>query len=360
MMTKRRVLIVEPNPAGHRLVYVRLLVREILRREGTAVVALEAGAQDTREFALHMADLSGNIEWTTVSRKLVLRRIGRLARSARADQVIVPDGDLVASRLGLLRWWTPPVPATLVVMRDPRSEPRTTWTRNLKLKLKAHLLKLAQTRDQVRLVWLRPPGDVRSDEAFANDPVQMHATTGEANEFRRQHGMSSDRYWFGMVGGISQRKNLPLVLQAMSSQPSNLVGFGIFGPVDPLIREQTRLLFDRLRDAGVGIVVVDTLHTDDEMGLAVKALDCVVVAYSSHAPPSTLGKAAAAGTQVLAAGSPSIEQIVDSLGRGQWIWCSKLSPRELAIGMEQARKADPIAPREDLGVDGFLSAVLCQ
>ncbi len=58
----------------------------------------------------------------------------------------------------------------------------------------------------------------------------------------------------------------------------------------------------------------DRLLTNDEINVVVAAADTVIMAYSTHSPNSTLGKAYVLGTSIVAAGSRSIHRFVRNVG----------------------------------------------
>lgn len=64
---------------------------------------------------------------------------------------------------------------------------------------------------------------------------------------------------------------------------------------------------------GVKVVRHHVHMTNYEMNVALAALDCIVLAYSTTAPNSTMAKASALGVKVVAAGPPSFRRFAKEL-----------------------------------------------
>jgi hypothetical protein len=77
---------------------------------------------------------------------------------------------------------------------------------------------------------------------------------------------------------------------------------------------------------------MDRVLSDEEFDAAIVAADCIVLAYGNSGPSGVLGKAALAGTPVLAAGSKSLRREARrSAGSIRWV---KLTPSRIGRAMD--------------------------
>jgi hypothetical protein len=318
-------LIVEVNGAGHRLVYVRLLVTRAATEGHEVVVALPPGLLKGDDFAKHLGPVTGQFRVAPLERPASLAAIASLSTELGATKVLIPDGDLAAIRLGLGWRWREPSDLRVLVMRDPG------WTRDesgrlaTKARLKLALLKRAGRSPGVSLLWLREPGYVaKPTELVAHDPVVLDAPAGEilrmASGFRERMNLVDEVHWFGVVGAITGRKNVGLIAAALArvaSLRAQGLGLAILGPWAQSMACSEEHLRRDLGDAGVHLVIDNHLYSNLDVNVAVASLDCVVMAYSSHSPNATLGKAAALGVPLIAAGPPSVRGFVSNVHGGQ-------------------------------------------
>lgn len=316
-----RFLVVEPDPGGHRLVYVRYILRHLLASDQQVVLAVSSAVADSKEFRKHLSDLGAEaVPIIPVAKSLEPRALAEIADGVRADVVIVPDGDRFASKLAF-RGWTSRSSVRVLIMQDPRLEmvaffsasSRPSLFRVCKMSVKMLVLSIASRRKNVRLLWLRGAMLAPFNGHEVPDPVSAAATKADALEYRSHVGLSDDVYWFGMAGGINERKNPALVVEALAGGPADQ-GIAFTGPMRESLRQS---LEDQCASAGVRAVFDTRLLSDADMNVAIAAVDCVVVAYSTHNPPSTLGKAVSIGKPVAVAGSRSLRAHARDLGVDQ-------------------------------------------
>lgn len=356
-------VIAESNGGGHRLVYVRLLVARAAQEGHDVVLALPQTLIDGEEFAKHLSPVKDLFRLRPFPEKPSLSELASLSRQLNASTVVIPDGDAAALKLGLWQRWAGGSELRVLVMRDPR------WTRNEsgrippKSRLKLAILRRAQRAPGVSLIWLREPGyRANNPEKVAHDPIVLDAPIGlireRARAFRESHGLRDDVHWFGVVGAITPRKNVDLIASALAEigmrRPAR-IGLAVLGPLAPSLPWTKADLHRELRESNVELVVDDRIYTNLDVNVAVASVECVVMAYSSHSPNATLGKATALGVALVAAGPPSVRGFVSQLHGGE---VARLEKGDL--GRALARHLDSpveMAPRNP-DVDDFAGEML--
>jgi hypothetical protein len=353
-VVSQTLLIVEANPGGHRLYYVRLLVEAAREHFSQVVVALGANARDSDEFLLHLDDIREKFELLMIQEPFRASSLIRLTQAEAFDLVLVPDGDLYLARLALRR--PSRVPMNLLVMRDPREEPPAGLLRTAKLETKRLFIGLLGRRHDTQVFTLRGPGYVGGpQELYVNDPIDVRMPWDAISTFRNEH-LSPNVFWFGLVGVLSQRKHPGMVIEALLSLRRADVGLAIAGPIEPNTRADVMSRLQDLRDAGISVALHETRMSNAEMSAAIGALDCVVMAYSTGAPPSTLGKSYVLGTRCIVAGSPALRAHAKRLGHG---FSGPLSVASIAgmmkatIDCPQLDQADP--PEADVFASRLLT-----
>lgn len=361
----KRVLIVEPRVSGHLLVYVRVLAERALAQGDQVILALCHDALNTREFRFHLGTLAPSVTVVSAALPLTGSNLTELAQATRAEVVIVPHGDELAARFGVPLTSAPRVPTHLLVMRDPRWEQHPSPVRAARSRLKLALLRRASRRRAVELLWLRGPfAPVVPGEMHVVDPFIADGTTSEiiqAGEVFRKTLPRPSAFWFGVTGAVSRRKNLGLVvsslLEVKRADPAADVGLAVVGPIDDDVKQiflEGQADLDR---QGVHTWFDDRMLSNREMNDVVAGLDAVVMAYSTNAPNSTLGKAYVLGTTIVSAGSPPFQRHTDAVG-GE---TAGLDVVELADAMRRAvlrRGRDTSTQPEALSSDAFADRIL--
>ncbi len=328
---KGRLLIVELDGTGHRLYYVRLLAQEALSDGFDVHLVLGDGVEMRAGLELHLAAILPRISIHSAS---AWRDVERLATNLRVSMTIVPDADRYLVTLLRRLGWQGPGRLNLLIMRATveRRGGRRPWMRRL---AKAVLMLVTSLHPRIRLRVLRSAlWCGRSRYQIVRDPVDLSCTPAEVDSLRRTWNLDSDRYWFGLLGAISERKNAPLVLDALtqlSDADGRPIGLLIAGQCSPSVLESLR----RHTGGEVMLRLVDRLLTDVEMDAAVVAIDCLVLAHSNDGPSGLFGKALGAGTRVVAAGSSALKADTLVVGGGHAVWCS-LSESDLAGALGQA------------------------
>ena len=333
------VLIVESHCTGHRLMYVRLLIEQALRKQLSVAVLLGFDHEASDEYAQHIGPASEKVVLVR-SDIINLHTIKEHAESLGVSHVVIPTGDRTALRLGTCISWNTKFTLSILVMRDPsihwaplHAVPR--------LFIKRVLLSRAGRRPGVLIYRLRSAGTINpsSSRLSLEDPVQLCYTSGSVQTLRTEWGLTDDRFWFGVVGAISQRKNVPLILQCLRTlqRPVGLLIAGVASDDSVLSRAE----IDDLRLLDVKVIQVNRNLTDIEIDSAIKGLDCVLLLHSNEGPSGILGKSAAAGTRVVAGGAKSLKQDLAALAIGIWV---PLEPVRITDALESAMNSAPVCP----------------
>jgi len=182
---------------------------------------------------------------------------------------------------------------------------------------------------------------------IVTDPIEYNPSRLGTGEIKRKLGIEDDRFWFAILGAITERKCVPELVAAIDGSISleqeasqRQVALLLAGKLSEGVKEYIRELPDALQ---AHIKVVDQRLSDEELDDAIRAVDCVVIAHRNEGPSGIMGKAAVAGARVLAAGARSLEADCASVQRGR-IW-APLDVNELAkavIRVQSEPKPDPV------------------
>lgn len=327
----RRVVIVEPNPTGHRLFYVHLLA-DAADRSGDAVTLVLGGTPAQEDLRVHLTGLSANVE-VLLRPVSSVKEVAAISRSLSASLTVVPDGDGLALELARRGRWSGLGELSLLVMREKAQPSSFALMTAMKSMIRTAAFIRVASMPRVRLRMLKS-SSWRGKSRFnvARDPIRLSTSPESVARFRESHRVREDRYWFAVLGAVSARKNLPLILDALRSidAPVGLLVAGRFG--DDVLDEERQRLLQMSREGRA--IVIDRLLSDEELDAAVAVADCVVLAHSNEGPSGLLGKAAAIGTRVVASGAQSLRHDLSAHeALGTWV---PLEVGELAIAFRQA------------------------
>jgi glycosyltransferase involved in cell wall biosynthesis len=296
-----RTLIVEDNPDGHRLMYVSVLVESATALGHEVHLALPQGVEDDALFDVHLRDLHCNpppIRHALVGEASVAV-VCQLSREIGSDLCVVPDGDVLATEVAW-RGWKGSGALSALVMRDPlRPEVPADIPRQ---GVKLAMLVLASLR-RVRLSVLSETprsGRWMRWSNYAPDPIRLWTDPSTATALRDELNLGPGR-WIGVLGRVTERKNLPLVAEAIMESGLTDLGLVIAGQIDPDLVPELEVVAGRLRTAGFGVRVVDRLFSNPEFDALVGLVDCVVAAHSNRGPSGISLRAVAAGTRAVVA-----------------------------------------------------------
>lgn len=351
----RVVLIVEPHSRGHRLHYVRFLIEGCHANLDRVVILTTKSAVESAEWRVHLEHHTPSVI-TQPAHAFGLDDIAHAAASLGADVTIVPDADGYVSQV-LLRGWSGPGMLTMLIMRgEVQPGPPFAWLRPAKTLVKRTLIWGADRRRNVRMYVLRSPLIPRRGPLhWLPEPVQLSCSPEQVETVRRQLDRDEGRYWIGVFGDITARKNLELITEAILEMPN--VGLLTAGPVDPEVSAAVSPLLEEFVSNGGMVRQIGGPLTDSEFDSAISAVDCVVAAHTNEGPSSVVLKAVASGRRLVLAGAESLRRDAARLP-GQAVW-TPLDARALRDAIEHARRAPEPADFVKPGCDEFVGSLTC-
>ncbi|WP_182174554.1 hypothetical protein [Flaviflexus equikiangi] len=355
------VFIAENSGSGHRLVYVRVLVEGALGRGLRPILALTSSVLGSEEYERHLRHLEEEFEVVELPERVSVRELKRLAHEVGSRRVIIPNGNSYVLDLAFGPTGKRYPPLRVLMMSDPRWEIVGRTIPRFRTFLKLALFSLAEKRNNSEIVWLREPGH-RGTVRHANDPVLLDGTTvqiaEDARRYRESNNITSDRFWFGVTGVISEAKQTTLIARAVveaGRRAGRPVGLALLGPWKASDVTWERLT-NVVEEDNLTLATNFVLHSNYEMNVAIRSLDCVVAAYGSvYGPSSTLGKTAALGVRSIGAGPESQQRFIERITGYPGI---PIEYGELVREMVKRLDSAPPPPRPGLGPEQFLSALL--
>lgn len=336
------VLVVEPNMDGHRFSYVSMLVAHChSERIPVTVLTTSAGKNDF----LDKTDLPSEPDWAflTDRGRAGLREIETVSRRLQAVTVVVPDGDRIALRLACRPVWRGSGQLRMIVMRWHAQRGRYAALVPLKTHIRRAGFAVAETIPRVTLLRLTSAlkaGELRPGQIA--DPIEYQPTEAARRSLGESVILNPERFWFCVAGWLDARKNIELVLAALSTVASRTgcaVGLLLAGRQDPVITDQ----LTSVRPGNVEVTAINRHLTAAELDVAVESADCVILAHSNEGPSGILGKAAAAGTTVIAAGAKTLAADCRRLGPpAQWVELDKEALARAAEVVMSQPSATPI------------------
>jgi len=316
----KQILLVERLGLGHRLSYVRVLA-EYAKLQGYGVTLLvDESLSGSSEYGAHVARL--DFVETLFVRNLNLSEVERISRRTCADLVLIPDGDHWLPVL-LRRGWRGRGQIRVLVMRMAPVRHLKRSTAFAWRCLKRALMWAVNAYPRVNVLELRSalrPGRPGRYIRRVTDPIEFDADQAVVDDLRRQHGLDEDVYWFGVVGAITERKNVGTIMKALAGLTSVGASIGLFiaGKCDSVTLRAIAECERSLIDAGHRLVVVDRVLQDVELDASIAVCDTVVLAHSNEGPSGILGKALAAGCSVVAAGAKSLRRDLRRVEGSTW------------------------------------------
>lgn len=309
--TARKVLIAQHLFDGHRLMFVSLLTREARERGDEPVWLLADGALESGEYAEHLADAAEGVRVVVVP-VVDAPAVRRVADEVDADLVILPDGDLYLPPL-LRGGWDRARALSVLVMR-PDGQPSPNRAKTEAATVAKRLLRTAvraRTGAAVHVLvnGLRPT--VRGHEV--RDPILIESAEPARLSLEEVAGVAGGRYWFGVVGAVTPRKNLHLIAAALRRLDPSRVGLAVAGRCDPTALALAMPEIEAFQAAGGAVVLRDELVSDETFESVLASVDCAVVAHSNEGASGVLVRAAVFGTRVVAAGARSLRRDAEEL-----------------------------------------------
>lgn len=327
---RRPLIVVEPLHQGHRMMYFAALAEHLLARGVGVTLATSRAGLESPDLALRLGGAGARIgridigPAETLSGTAFVARVVRVVVDLQArhpdSDVLVTEGDkflpAALAAAGRIDWRR----LRVLVMRAPR--PRRRVRALVQDAVKVASMELA-TRLGADVRVLEQATPVRTSYRRGRwrsvpDPVDVADLAELTRVPPELGGVADDRRWLGVLGHVSPRKNLDLVLEAARFAGADGFGVLVAGRVEPGEWERCADTVAAFDAAGGRLLVVDRLLADTELDACVAWVDAVVVAHSSEGPSGILGKAVALGTPVVAAGAQSLRDEVERLGSGTW------------------------------------------
>lgn len=311
------IVLVEDDPTGHRLTPLRL-VAEALLQDGQRVHLATSDEFLAEESAAAWVRSMGDGLTVHVGSFGDITALARLSETLNATQVVILDGDDVLNRIALKGGWRTGARLTVLAIRPTGQS--TVRVRAAMESLAKQCLRLVARWRGVNVKYVVGIAHGDSYRHGVVDPVELSADESALSAFP-ELAESDGTVWFAILGGINSRKNVPLVLTALSHLGhSNRVGLILVGKVAPDVR---RFLDSHPCSSGNGpvrVVVHDRRVDDAELDAVVREVDCVVLAHSNDMVSNVMSKALLAGTWVVAAGAPTLRRdLAASPGHGEWV-----------------------------------------
>ena len=320
MYHSRATAVVEIDPFGHRLHYVRLLLEHLPPAERMLLVS--SAVVGSAEFAEHLSDLETDlVVLAGADHATVVPEAFAVATARGAAHLVIPEADkavLPVLRVllrGTWRWPRPRRPrVTLLLMRTalPGGPERATLGMTLKPALVAVLRRLPG----VRVRFLTDAfGVVARRRGFPGVRPVRDPVTPPALPPRPVPPAGGTRPRIGVLGVISARKNVPVLVRAAVRRDD--VAVVLAGRCDPDVREFLATDTDaaRLRAAG-RLEVDDRLLDEAEFDAALRSLDAVAVLHDNDAPSGIVAEACARGVPVVGPDRGWIAMVLAATGCG--------------------------------------------
>ena len=361
----RRAAIVELDPLGHRLQYVRLLLERLPVAERVLLVSRRVARAP--EFAGYLARTEAEVVVLDAEdHDAAITEALATATARGVGHLVVPDGDkavrplLVALLRGSMTWARPRRPrVTVLLMRT--ALPGGSEAATLGMALKPALVAALRRLPGVRVLFLTDAfGVVTRRRGFpgvtpVRDPVTPPAPADDAAPAR------NGRVRVGVLGVISARKNVPVLVRAAAARSE--VDVVLAGRCEDDVRGFLATDPDAARLRAEGRLDVDDRLLDDaEFDAALRSVDVAAVLHDNDAPSGIVAEACARGVPVLGPDRGWIARVLAATGCG--VSARVDDPSAVAASLERlvadrerfvraARRA-----RHSLGVQDFASQLI--
>jgi len=301
--------IIEPDPAGHRFQYAAHIAA-VAARSTRVVLLTSVGGSTREEYATHLGHLGVDAREAFGSKTPAPSEVvAALQQSGagRGDVVVVPEADKM-----ITSWWRAlprgyprrnSRPHVVLLMLQVPSHiswrDRRGWARSGAKVALAVVTRVRGAADTVASLVAQGDPSRGLLLRHVRDPAICSHRARDQEELRRRLGLPAGTPLVSVLGVVSARKNVPLVADAVFRLGGRAT-LVLAGWLLPEIEDWLAGLDDQRRDR----VIVRRGHLpDEELDAYVAASDVVAVAHSNNGPSGLMGKALAAGTPALTAGS---------------------------------------------------------
>lgn len=343
-------VLVEPDPGGHRFQAVANVARVAARTGPVVLLTSDVGATDDAfgaflsEEVLTEVRLDVRVVFDSIRppTSAMTAAVAEVCRSLPVSTTVVMDADQ-----SLKRWWWEAPRAFRGLARRPRvvfmltRYPAKLGLRDAfgwKLRLaKGGLAILARANGSVhRVVGFAGRDDLSRGWLVkrVRDPAVCLAHSRDRERLRRETGLPLDRRLAGVFGAIEQRKNIPMVLEALELEGLDDVDILVGGGFQPEVWDWINALPPERRRR---ILARDGFWSDLELDTLVACVDACPIALTNNGPSGIMGKAWAAGVPVVTAGSEVRAREIRATGAGL---ATDLDPASLGRAIRRVLDGD--------------------
>ncbi|MEV8239978.1 hypothetical protein AB0O90_07080 [Microbacterium testaceum] len=350
-LSGQRIAIFEPDARGHRLYYVRILATS-LRESGVDVeIVTSDGAASTREWEIHLGDVR-DLTFRVLEKDASLEALGLDSDSHTVDLTIVPDGDryLIDAIRG--RWKARGSVSLLAMRADAQ---HSSGLRSLLWGLAKKLLIYgADRRKHVRAAALKSSlADRKFPIRWVSDPVTLACSATDVQVARSGLDSDGSRFWVGVFGAVTPRKNLNLVAKALLEVPG--AALLVAGSIDDASWDLAKGPLDLLVEAGREVMLRTEPLRDVEFDALIASVDCVVAAHTNEGPSGIVGKAHAARRPLVLAGAKTLRDDARQIG-GMAAW-SELDSTAIAQNIRRFAEQPPTGTSLSSDVRSFVDGL---
>jgi glycosyltransferase involved in cell wall biosynthesis len=373
LIGRMKILIHEPDHAGHRMTFVRHLIPAFSGLADELYVSVTAAALNSPEYKTQvepLKDMFRFVESPPVSHggllgfaRSKLSTLCGIARKVKADHLIVPFGDglvqwtgMLGSTICNLRWRG--AHAETLMLRGgygypglgPREQRKTMIDTSLSGRSPWQAIHYL---DPLSYEYVASLGTGLSRRAhLMPDPIDPWVSVSKA-EARRRLGIGVEGRYIGCVGAMTPIKGVDLLIKAFAAaRVSSGDRLLLVGKMDNTVRGLVQHDMAELakRDR---IVVIDRYVSDEELSLAVDAMDVVCTPYPNHiGSASIVIRGAAAHRPVLAQAFGWMGMVVPRFGLG---WTCEVRDRDTFSGAIQRALANAEYDQFGPSVESFVN-----
>jgi len=317
------VLIVEPNPGGHRFQYVRYVVQN-LPANHEPVLLTSVGASTCDEYRFNLGDIDvRTLEVFAGAAPAIVQLAEGVAAACKEQSaaiVLLMDADVA-----LKTWWW--VARRWLRPLTPRPEISILLTRYpMRSALRDRRAMLHRVAKGAATLLGMLSGTITRASAIAGhedttrgllisrvrDPAFCSAHSRDRARLRAQFGLPAERKLVGVFGRITVDKNIPMLAEAVRESGED-VDLLIVGQVSSEVADWLAGQTCDIRDR---IVVRPGFLAEDVMDGLLAACDVVSVVQNYDRPSAVMGRALAAEVPLVTGGSRVRERELRLIGGG--------------------------------------------
>lgn len=345
-------VIVEPDPSGHRFQAVAN-VAAVANETGDVVLLTSTGASTGEAFNVYLNETTFLQVHEVFDQVYPPTRQMAAEVAARARELDVSTAVVMDADQSLKKWFYVARSEFKGLSRRPRvvfmltrypAKLKLTDRVGWKLRIPKATLALAAMatgtlhhvagfagREDMSTGWI-----VRR----TRDPEICSAHSRDRVALRTELDLPQDRRIVGVFGLLSERKNAPLVLDALKAAGID-ADLLLAGSIQPEVWAWINALppEDRAR-----VIVQDGFLSNELLDKLVAAVDAAPIALTNNGPSGIMGKASAAGVPVVSAGSEVRARELIATDGGE---TAEMTPESIGAAIKRVFDRDPNAPRRN-------------